>query len=301
MTDLETTNPADASAPEPEVAANEAPAESTDEAPPVDEQDGDEGQQDAEDEFIELEHEGKVAKVPKWAEPLLMFQKDYTQKTQSVAEMRREVEAQRAEIEAEAQTREQLFKEQAQLHTIESRLNQYRNVNWQMWSQQDPQGAQAALADYTQLRDIHQSLNGQVEARKAEIASKREQATAATLAKAVEHLSRPDPNYGWDGKFDAAKRESLTNFGLELGFTNEELANTSHPLMIKTLHLARIGKETLRKQKAVAAPAKTAEPITKVAAGKTRTTVANPDKLPINEWMKWRNKQEAKIRSERHR
>jgi hypothetical protein len=84
---------------------------------------------------------------------------------------------------------------------------------------------------------------------------------------------------------------------MELGFTNEELSNTSHPLMIQTLNLARIGYETLRKQNATlkqAAPQ--AKPVPTVATGKTRTGPSNPDKLPPEKWLEWRESELAKKR-----
>ncbi len=151
---------------------------------------------------------------------------------------------------SEQQTRTELFKEEAQLFAVQQRLNQYQNVNWQALAQQDVQKYAAAQAEYTQLRDYADRLSGHVEGRKAELARAAEQETAIALSKAVEALNKPNPALGWDGKFDADKRASLTKFGIELGFTNEELSNTSHPLMIQTLNLARIGYETLRKQNA---------------------------------------------------
>ena len=72
-----------------------------------------------------------------------------------------------------------------------------------------------------------------------------------------------------------------------MGYTDEELAGTSHPLMIKTLNLARIGYESLKKQRTAAAPVKTeAKPVPQIGAGKTRSTV-DPDKLPMEQWVKY--------------
>jgi hypothetical protein len=145
------------------------------------------------------------------------------------------------------------------------------------------------------LRDYAERLSGHVEGRKAQLEQAREQETAIALSRAVEALNKPNPNLGWDGKFDAGKRASLTKFGMELGYTNEELSNTTHPLMIQTLNLARIGYETLRKQSAsLKSPTPVAKPVPQVATGKTRTGPVNPDKLSADEWLKWRESQLAK-------
>ena len=253
-----------------------------------------------EEEFIELEKDGKTYKIPKSVEDLLMFQKDYTQKTQTLAEQRREFEAQRQAAEWEARTRAELFNEEAQLHTVKQRLSQYQNVNWQALAQQDVQKYAAAQAEYTQLKDYHDRLSGHVEGRKSELAQKYEQETAIALERAISQLNAPNPALGWDGKFDADKRASLTKFGMELGFSNEELSNTTHPLMIQTLNLARIGYETLRKQSAsLKQPTPEAKPVPQVGSGKTRSGPVNPDRLSPDEWLKWRETQLARKQQRR--
>jgi hypothetical protein len=224
-----------------------------------------------------------------------MFQKDYTQKTQTLAEQRRELEAQRQATQWEAETKDALFQEKAQLLSVRQRLSQFQDVNWQALAQQDMQQYVSAQAEYTQLKDVHDRLSGHVEGRESELAAHREQETATALTKAFEHLNRPNPSLGWDGKFDADKHRNLTKFGMQLGFSNEELTNTSHPLMIQTLNLARIGYEALRKQSATLKTQQPqANPVPQVKSGKSRPGVFNPDTLPPDQWVKWREKQIAK-------
>ena len=256
---------------EPEVienASTEAQPEALAPEQPESEGDEEEGQIETE----EVEFNGKVYAVPKELAPNLMMQSDYTRKTQEVAELRKETEAERASWRQQAQIREALFEERAELHQIDKRLNAYRNTNWQQWQVQDPNGYQAAMAEYTQLRDYKEGLNGRIQGREAELASQFEQSTVARLNKAVEALSKPDPKLGWDGKFDTPKREQLASFGKELGFSEEELAGTDHPLMIKTLQLAKIGYEALKKQQT--APARTpAEPAAKVPTSRASSPI----------------------------
>lgn len=246
------------------------------------------------EEFLDIEKDGKTYKVPKSLQDLLMFQKDYTQKTQSLAEQRRTFEATRQAAQWEAETKSALFQEEAQAFAIQQRLGQFQNVNWQALAQQDVQRYAALQAEYTQLKDANDRLSDSIDGRRAELVAKREQETATALSNALAHLNKPRPEMGWDGKFDADKRASLTKFGLDLGFTDEELSNTSHPLMIQTLNLARIGMETLRAKAASLQTQQEARPVTVVASGKTRTGPANPDKLPMKEWVKWREKQIAR-------
>lgn len=122
------------------------------------------------------------------------------------------------------------------------------------------------------MRDYQQGLSGHIQGREAELLTQSSQETAKRLNKAVEALNKPDPKLGWDGKFDDARSEQLSSFGREIGFTEEELAGTDHPLMIKTLQLAKIGYETLKRQNA--APARTpAEPAAKVPTARANSPV----------------------------
>lgn len=300
MENTDVTNPAE------EVATSDTPTpEVTDETLTADEPDeiADEGGEEPEEEE-DLDLDGVKLRLRKTeAEKLkagFMKNSDYTQKTQTLAEQRRELETQRQATEWEMQTRQELFNEEAQLVTLNQRLQQFQGLNWQALAQQDPQQSIALQAEYTQLKDYHDRLSGHVEGRRAELAAHREQSTATALHRAVEHLSKPNANLGWDGKFDADKRASLTKFGIELGFTNEELSNTSHPLMIQTLNLARIGYETLRKQNAsLKTKTPEAKPVPQVATGKTRTGPVNPDRLSPEEWVKWREREIARKRSTR--
>ena len=259
----------------------------------------DEGDE-APEEDEELDIDGNPLRVPKTlAEKLkarMMMQADYTQKTQALAEQRKAIEAERQAVAWEAETKQALFNEEAQLLTVRQRLEQFQGLNWAALAQQDMQQHAVMQAEYTQLKDYHDRLSGHVEGRRNELRNNSEQATAITLERAVQHLNTPKPDIGWDGKFDAEKRTSLTKFGMDLGFTNEELSNTSHPLMIQTLNLARIGYETLRKQNATLKKAPTAEarPVPQVATGKTRTGPSNPDKLSAEQWVKWRESELAK-------
>jgi len=83
---------------------------------------------------------------------------DYTQKTQQVAEQRKELEAYAESIKAQ----EQAFQEQMQLNNVliedvakitslDQQLNQYANVNWQQLSDNDFVEAQKLFFTYNQL------------------------------------------------------------------------------------------------------------------------------------------------------
>lgn len=288
----DTTNP-EAEAPEaeaPEVDTEDSENLAADEA----DENAAEGDEAPEEEE-ELDIDGNPLKVPKTlAEKLkarMMMQADYTQKTQALAEQRREIEAQRQAVQWEREMEGSLSKETAQLDAVRSRLEQFQNVNWQELAQTNPQQAIALQAEYTQLKDFNDSLSGQIEGRRQQLAAMREQATAISVERAVAALSQPDPTNGWDGKFDADKSRKMTDFLMSKGANPEVLRTILDPLSIKIINLAMIGDETLRKQSAtLKKPAPVANPVPQVNTGKTRATV-NPDKMTADQWREWREEQ----------
>jgi hypothetical protein len=289
----------DANNPEPveqeaELAQDDAePSEQPSETP-----DENEEQQEEEPEDEELDIDGEPLKVPKTiAEKLkarMMMQADYTRKTQEAAEERKVLQAERESFTREAEINEQLADETSQLRWIDNRIETFQNLNWQQLS---PEDQQRALIEQMQLRQAKDGLTGRITDKKTELTEQRERYAANSIAKAVQALQSPDDKFGWDGKFDEPKAKSLTQFGLELGFTQEELRNTTHPNMIKTLHLAKIGREALMKQKAaLKAPKVEAKPVPQVTARKTTSAVSDPDKLSPEAWLKWREGQIARKR-----
>lgn len=291
----------------PEAEAPEAEAPEVDNEAPetlaADESDenAEDGSEDGEEE--ELDIDGEPIRVPKTlAEKLkarMMMQADYTQKTQALAEQRREIEAQRQAVQWEREMESNLSEETAQLSAVRKRLDQFQQVNWQALAQEDASQYAALHAEYTTLKDYNDSLSGQIEGRKAQLAAAREQATAISVERAVAQLNQPDPTNGWDGKFDADKSRKMTDFLMKKGANPEVLRTILDPLSIKIINLAMIGDEALRQKSAgLKAPAPVAKPVPQVNTGKTRTTV-NPDKLSADDWLKWRESQLARKQQRR--
>lgn len=265
--------------PEPAIADQEVATPPADEILDDTEAEADESQ---EPELEDIEFNGGKYRVPKELAPHLMMQADYTRKTQEVAELRKGIEAQRMEVQREAQINQELIDDVAQKRLVDARLGALQGLDW---SKVDPQDAQRLLIEQMQLSQAQKDLGGRIDERKAEISAKHEQETATALGHAIEALNKPDEKFGWQGKFDQTVSASLTKFGAELGFTNEELANTTHPLMIKTLHLAKIGAETLRKQRTAATSARpAAEPAARVPTSRASSYSTDPNKMTMTQY-----------------
>jgi hypothetical protein len=260
-----------------------------------DQDNADEGE---ESDVEEVEYDGNKYKVPKAIAPILAkaegLQADYTRKTMDVAELRKATEAEREQVQQESQINHEIIEHLAQLRSVDSRLSQFQNVNWMQWQAQDANAANAAMAEFMQLQTAQTNLRGEVENRKAEIAARNEQHAATMISQAIETLSKPDLEYGWDGKFNAEKQKEISDYLAGQGLSKQEIAGINHPVAVKTAWAAAQYKKLLSKQKAAATPAKpVANPVPQVNAGKTRSTV-NPDNLPMDQWVKWDNERMKK-------
>jgi hypothetical protein len=270
----------------------------------LDDQDNQDNAEESEESDVEeVEYDGNKYKVPKAIAPILAkaegLQADYTRKTMAAAETQRMADARLQEVQEEANLNHEIIDHIAQLRSVESRLSQYQKVNWVQWQAQDSAAANAAMAEMIQLQNAKTELSGEVESRKAEIAARNQQRAATMISQAVEALSKPDPEYGWDGKFTAEKQKEISDYLAGQGLSRQEIEGINHPVAVKTAWAAAQYKKILSKQRAAVAPAKTvANPVTQVTTGKTRSTV-DPDKLPMDQWVKWDNERMKKAGANR--
>lgn len=233
--------------------------------------------------YEELDFEGKKYAVPKELKDSFLRQSDYTRKTQEVAEQRKALEAQAAQIQQAAATQQQNLQAYAGLAALDGQLQQYSQVDWQKYSEDDPVQAQQAWFQYQTLKDQRMNLAGQISQHEQMTLQQRQHAVATQLEKGREVLSAEIPN--WSG--DLAK--NLSKAGVEnYGFSAEEISQVMDPRMVKVLHDAYQYRQIMSKAKAKP-KAPEAQPIRSVKGrGASRK---NPDKMSTEEWMAWRNKQ----------
>jgi hypothetical protein len=266
-----------------------------------------EPEQAKDEEFEEIEHEGKKHKLPKELKPLLMMQQDYTRKTQEVAEQRKSLEQHQAEVQAklsqQVQFAQQFTAEIAELHNVDKRLAEYSKVDWQAWREQNFMDANAGFQEYQILKDQRQQLAGsltqkQQQARQeaehrsreaqqqhdAEIAKRREE-TVRTIKQAIP---------GWNEEV-ASK---VSGFAQQVGYSREDLINAStDPRAFILLHKAWRGEQLEAQQKAAALKAKAniqpqAQPLTPVAKGRAAPATSGlDDRLSPEEWVRRRQEQ----------
>ena len=253
----------------------EAEAEPTDDNP--DDQAEEETEQSEEDEvpaILKLKVNGQDVEKP-LDEVVALAQQglDYTQKTQQVAEQRKELEAYAESIKAQ----EQAFQEQMQLNNVliedvakitalDQQLNQYANVNWQQLSDSDFVEAQKLFFTYNQLQQERSTLVSQFEAKKQQVVQKQTQLMAEKIAKGKEVLAKEIPNWSPE------TNQALLSTGKEYGFSDAELNSIVDPRHVKVLHDAMQWRK-LQQNSVVKKKVSSAKPVVKPGAKDTKAEV----------------------------
>lgn len=301
---IDETNPADFEQ-ETAIEPDEDVIEDDQQDEPEDLDDEAEGEADAEDdgeaepeeeeiEYAEIELNGKKYQIPAELKDGYLMNADYTRKTQEVAEQRKANEARQAEIEQMGQVSEQEMQAKVELHSINQRIGQYQNVDWNAWQDEDPIAAQKGYIEYQQLErkagHIGQQLQ-QVQNHRSELAK---QDTAKRLQETREFAEKNIK--GWTPEIDAKVTEFATT---ELGFPVETLVGAYSPPVYNTLYLAYLGAQSLKSATAKPKPQPSAQikPLSKVG-GKGNAGARKPlEEMTMDEYAAHMNKRDRKTAS----
>lgn len=259
-------------------------------SPEVDDQfEGDDTEQDVaqDDDSEEVEHDGQKFRIPKALKPALMMHADYTRKTQEVAELRKSLEAQRAQG---AQIDQDLVRHQAQIVSIDERLAEFGRLTEGDWAQieaSDPVRAQQLWRQFSQLKDTRQQALGQLQHKVHERSLEQQRTVAKQIEEGQAVLARDIKE--WSPELAGR----LSDFAVrDFGFTPDEIGTITDPRMIKVLHRAHQAEQLLKKQAATqkAVTAEAVRPTPKVA-GQTAPAKGLDDRLSTDEWMRRRQEQ----------
>ena len=251
--------------------------------------------EDEEDEAEEVDYEGKTYKLPKELKEALLRQADYPRKTTELAEQRRELEAERQRVQQSAQRQQEYLRDYATLASIDQQsqamqgeLQQLNTVNLAELDQTDPNQAQAIRNRRIDLQSNLMQL-GQIRQNTETSLSQREQQAVqeqqAQLVKRLEQGKQVLQKEIKDWSPELASK--LADFGTQMGFSRDEMQQVADPRHVKLLHKAYLYEQAQSKAKAVGKKKPIpATPVTKVS-GKSGKAKIDPDKLPIDQWMKW--------------
>lgn len=221
---------------------------------------------DEEEELEGVKLRGKKEALEKLKAERLMHA-DYTRKTQSAAEERKQAEAERAHYQQAARVQQAFAEEIGEIRSIDKTLAQYANVNWQAWADQDPAAASKAHIAFTQLQAQRgQLLNAATQKdQQLRTIAERENAKRAADAEAVVMREIKD--------WSPAKYQAMQDYAKSEGIEPETMRHIliAAPMVAKILEKG-LQHDRLLKQRAAKPPAAPVQPVTRVGGAAAAST-----------------------------
>jgi hypothetical protein len=187
-----------------------------------------------ESEFIEFEGQRFT---PEELRASILRQKDYTQKTQEVAERRRSLEERERALEHMEQAREATFDAAVKLRNIEAQLQQFQALDWDQLFRTDQAEALRLDRAQRQLQQEYMEQRNVVAAGVQQVTSASEQGYQQAVNKTREAVSQ---EAWWSQQVD----EQIGKFADAVGLTQyERRAVASNPNAYRLLHDAMKWRE----------------------------------------------------------
>jgi len=197
-----------------------------------DESETDEPEESTDEQVEEVEYEGKAYKLPKELKEALLRQKDYTQKTQEVAERRRAADQLAEQVRFQAEFQQAHFAKVVEVQGIDAQLQQYAQIDWAALAKEDP--AQYLMLD-RQQRTLQEQANrgkAEIQALAHEHAGKAQELRRQAQARCIEEVRKDIKD------FSPEVLRSIDETGRNFGFSGEELAQVTDPRVVRVLHAA---------------------------------------------------------------
>lgn len=230
----------------------------------------------AEEEFEDVDWNGKTFRGPKGLKDGILMQSAFTQKTQAVAEERKALESRRAEIDQQAAATEEELRDRAVLLGVNAQIEQYKDVDWVTLARTDPVGYNEHRARFDQLKAAAAETAESLKAKQTERTQKAERDLATRVEETLKFAREKIPG------FKPELIENLVQFAQAEGIPEEAIKSNWSPALLNLLHKANIGNLTLQKQSNLPkpAPAIPLTPLAKVGGKSTpaaRTDLATAD------------------------
>jgi hypothetical protein len=214
----------DEEVPEPEEGDSEEPAEDSQEQP-------------EEDPKLKLKRGDEEVEVSaEEAKNLAQQGWDYTQKTQKLADDRKQVEAYAQALKAQEQSlREQATMQQAyikdiaKVESLNDQIAQYEKVDWNALSDSDPVQVQKLWIQYQNLQNQRTQASNEIQTKHYQLQTAQEQQRSVALEAARADLLKTFPDWG------EAKATELRETAKSYGFSDQELSGITDPRTVKVL------------------------------------------------------------------
>lgn len=235
----------------------EEPEEESDEEVSDDET-SNEAESEPEEEEEELELDGgKKYKVPKELKAGYLRQKDYTQKTQEVAEQRRQVEEGRKFLQFQATIQQAQYEKAVELKQLQATAQQYEAAMEQALAQQD---AGSAMNYQLHLQKLQRDIQGKTQELNSfgqQVKQATEQHRQTLAAEGFKAIKSKFPQ--WGPELQSAIADNTKGYG----FTEGEISEIFDPRLVEVLHDAMQWKKLQASKPAATKKANAAKPLVK--------------------------------------
>lgn len=244
------------------------------------------------DEF-EIVHNGTQHKLAR-DKVIELAQKgfDYTQKTQQLSAQQRAIQETLQRAQEIEQLAPDLANEAASLRAAEAALQPWQNVDWVRLATEEPLEYGRYRAQYDQLVSAYNHVRGTLNAKASALQQKKAEIGRAIVQQEMQKLTEFLPQLRDPKKFQA-EAQTIKEYGLDRGYTAEELESVTDARMVRTLWEAAqyrklvIGKAERNKQ------LRQAPPTTKPGAVGTTESAADQRTKQIRQNLKksgdWRD------------
>lgn len=257
----------------------------------IEPQDSDTGaeheQQEEEDEEIEV-GDKKIALPKSVAEKLKserMMHADYTQKTQAAAEERRQIVAEREQVQRQAQEHQSYIAEIAKVHAINDQLAAYEKLDWNGLIETDPVQAMQLQQQQRALEFKRAQAVQEVTNKQSQFALNEQQETAKQVQEATDYFAREIK--GWSPELDNQVNKYVLDQGIPATSVAQMALKT--PAFVKLAHKAMLYDKLTSKAAAPKAPVPEAKPAARV--GSNAPVRKDPAKMSDKEFADWRRSQ----------
>lgn len=270
------------------------PAEG-EEAPEGEQPEAEEGEEQPEAEWEVTEIDGHQVAVPKGKADEIkagfLKSKDYTTKTQELAEARRANDAEKAELAAERTAQAEFLKDVVKIEAVKSDLDRYTNFTPAQWGElarTNPGDYAAHQANYQRLdREFRAAATG-LKAKIDERRSTAQRATAKRIEDGKAAVAKKVP--GWNDEAAKRSREAAKS----VGFSDQDFdAAFEDPRLVEMAHWAAVGMASTKKATATPLPKiPVVTPLKTVGTRSPAPPAGLSDKLTTDEWMRRYQKQQ---------
>lgn len=266
---------ADAGKPQeqPEGPAEEVSASDEQEQP----QDVEEQPAEDSDGYEEIDLDGETFRVPTKLKDAVLRQKDYTQKTQVLAEAQRLVQSQAHQIQMQRVFDERSAPVKTELQKVETRLEQFKALDWASMDTDTIVRARQSMDD---LKEQATSLRSRLGGEWTQFQQAMAQNKSQMLQQGMEYLRRSIP------KLDQDTVSLIRNTAISEGFTAVEVDEMADPRLVKVLWKASQYDALKSGQKSAVEAVRKAPPVIKPGASQGQQSIQRSNYVKARENLK---------------